>query len=160
MAVSLSGKGKARVLSVVRKMFRQTGRMDATEGRQQWTSKIAEIARSHAEHATSRRDLREATAAASDILACFEAVQDQNKLLSLYHGGDVDARDYRTKAAARVGLQVPSVVPLQPRDLASKYDTTGRAPKPEGVESMKQELFGKRRASKSKGTADLDEIRP
>lgn len=160
MAATLSTKGRARVLSIVRQLYRHASRVEAEEGRQQWTNAIAAIARSNAEHATTRRDLREAAAAASDVLACFDAVRDQNRLLNLYHGGDVDARDYRTRAAARVGLQVPDAAPLQPRDLASKYDTTGRAPKAEGVESMKQELYGSRKPRQRKTTDDMDEMRP
>ncbi|KAA0156017.1 hypothetical protein FNF29_01435 [Cafeteria roenbergensis] len=160
MPASLSARGRQRARVMVRKLMRQARRVDCAETPKPWMAAIAESARATAAEATTKAELRSAMAGAADVLACFTAVQEQSKLLERYHGGDVDSKDYRARAAARVGLAVPEGVPLGARDLGSKYDISGATIKAEGVEGMKQELYAGRRAKSPRPAADLDEMRP
>jgi len=161
MSGKLSNRGKARAKALVRRLLRHSSRIDTTGGTAPWTASIVGMARSVEAGGASKAEVRASMTAAADVAAVFDAVREQHRLLERYHGGDVDSTDYRAKAAARVGLSVPAGVPLQARDLGAKYSIDGILKRAEGIEGMKQELYGTRsRSGAKRGASDPDDMRP
>lgn len=155
-------RSKERVLLLARRLMRHAMRVDTSSGPGLWLSFIKDEFRAASSAPTKRERVRDQRAAAADIAACFDAVEEQRKLLSTYSGGDADNTEYRRRAAKRVGLTVPDSVPLAARDLGAKYDVAGRTSVAQGVANLKQQLYGTPSADTPAGattTKDRDERR-
>ena len=74
--------------------------------------------------------------------SCTSSAHTAQELLVQFGQVNIDSKAYREAAAARVGLSIPSQVPLQSQDYAAKYDLASKLTKLKGVQGLKAQLYG------------------
>ena len=79
---------------------------------------------------------------ARELLGLFSFLTEQRGLIARYGQIDIDSKNYREAAAARVGLALPEQEPIPEKDLVQQYDLAAKLHKLKGIAGMKAQLYG------------------